>query len=1253
MGMRQTGRWIQTRWLLLSLLLGAATVARVTGPMTQALAGAVAVATVTISDTVYHADGTVASGTLLVSWPAFTTAAGQAVAGGSTSAVIGAGGTFTVVLAPNVGATPAGTFYTAVYHLDDGTTSRETWQVPVSTGTVVLAAVRSSVVPSSVAVQVASKAYVNDAVAAALAGQPIKGNVTFLARTGDAMVGPLTLAGDPTTSAQATNKHYVDSAVASVSSGLANKLSVQPAASQVVAQPAGTQMQVNRLNGVGYASQYVSGAGGNGITNALNGTDCAGGCQVTVEQGYTAAEGTTPALWPTTATNGTHLQDLRGGTRRDVFLNPVYASGAGFDAGQVIDVTSTKSAATVLQAERSSQPASAALVLYQQGLAGGSNLYPQAIEGNQAPYFKSNYNTFSVNGTFNTLGQHVLMPGSINCYAVGDCLIGAQFIRASGGFRDEADEGTHPMDLQIQEDTRVFTGTCATGCAAGSTAVTITPTNAGGTQGEGRFLLDTTAGKTITGGQLTGGVRASGVIGATASFSGTNFATSVFLQTSQMIVSQASDMAPGTVTVPIASSGVSSVFSTTTAALPTTSGVACIAEMPSGSNPPNYEMAQYVVADGTHLTLTLNKPHAAGATIAVGGLCGYGLEQTVDTANGIRQVFPVIGSAGPTSLYYAGGLSQIVGISGLTSAFLNVTAPISSLVRSNGMVTVTTSTPLPSDLNGLTLTVAGVADSSFNGAFAVTTTGSTTLTYPQTGANSTSSGGTIGVLTGGYALYPMAEVLGVLNAATGKVDGAMKLAPNAVAWAAGDTVEEPHYFQENVAADVEYVGETTPRSANPDRAGIAYQTNVGPGMHGWSIKNAAPVSNYLGNGGTHSVPDDAYESLGVWNRVLEAQAGERSVFTLHCNSHGCSKWNSGYNLFEMDSSAGQDTVSYQPQTSAMVFALRGGSFSFSPTGFSAPSVSATTLTGALDAANVSSGLLKAARLPVFGASGTTHSPGAVPDPGATAGTLRFLREDGIWATPPATSSGGGGGSSGTAAITGGTIQSTTITGGTLDGTAIGGQTPAAGAFTTLKVTGCSWFLNGANQGLGTCNPTAWSAVSGVDGNNLQVAGSGPARLIIASNGSNGAMAEFHFINTGAPSGSRNWRMTNSTSGQYTLDMNSDSYSTHTVGMQCGPNGACNFPNGLTASNFNGILSGKTGSVGGAALAAGGCASGAVAVNGANVGVPVAVSASDGSLPSGLIMLSAAVTSSGTVTVQVCAVSAVTPRALSYNVRVLQ
>lgn len=43
--------------------------------------------------------------------------------------------------------------------------------------------------------------------------------------------------------------------------------------------------------------------------------------------------------------------------------------------------------------------------------------------------------------------------------------------------------------------------------------------------------------------------------------------------------------------------------------------------------------------------------------------------------------------------------------------------------------------------------------------------------------------------------------------------------------------------------------------------------------------------------------------------------------------------------------------------------------------------------------------LVGADVPVFGASGANHAPGAVPDPGATAGNTRFLREDGTFQVP--------------------------------------------------------------------------------------------------------------------------------------------------------------------------------------------------------------------------------------------------------------
>src|ERR1700686_21933 len=64
----------------------------------------------TISGTVYRADGTAASGTV-ISWPSFHTAAGDAVAAGNRSVTIAPLGGSTAQLVPNVGASPAGAYY--------------------------------------------------------------------------------------------------------------------------------------------------------------------------------------------------------------------------------------------------------------------------------------------------------------------------------------------------------------------------------------------------------------------------------------------------------------------------------------------------------------------------------------------------------------------------------------------------------------------------------------------------------------------------------------------------------------------------------------------------------------------------------------------------------------------------------------------------------------------------------------------------------------------------------------------------------------------------------------------------------------------------------------------------------------------------------------------------------------------------------------------------------------------------------------
>ena len=901
-------------------------------------------ATTTVQDTVYSASGAPAQGTVVVSWTAFTTAGGSTVPEGTTSATIGTGGLLTMQLVPDAGASPIGSYYTALFHLNDGTTSRQYWvipAVPAGGAPVKLAAIQNQVLATSVAMQTVSKTYVDNAIAKAVTGVAPDSTATpYVLKTGDTMSGPLLLPGDPVSAQQAADKNYVDETVAQLAGGGSTKVSTVPTATQVVAQPASTQLEVNRLNGELDATGFLSGGGNNGFVNALASPDCTSGCVVSASAAY---PGTEPVPTPSIPSGG-RVRDARGGTITETVVNPLAPGAGAYNASSIAQIMTRTAQQTMAARPGIAGPNSFVMGLTQTAPTGGSNQFPASHES--VPYGKSNYGVLQLNGVYNTQGQHVDFGNTVSCYSVGDCLAGGQFVVSSGGYRDEADEGTHPFDLQVSEDSRVFQGTCATGCTTGSTSVVLGQMANAGTQGDGRFLIDKNPAKVISSGSI---VSAGGDLFETANFSGTNFPLSVFLLTAQAATSQPGNLSPGTVTLPIATSAAENWFSTNTAALPSTSGVACVADPANtGGGFPNFETAKYTAVDGTHLQLTLNKVHVSGATVAVGGLCGYGLEQTVDTFGPVKQVFPVVGSMSATALYYAGALTGVVGYSSPTntSAYLNASAPITSAARNGNVVTLTLGGSLPYDLNGLNLTVSGVADSSYNGTFTVSTTGGNTLTYTNNGANGTSTGGNVGILTGGFNLYPMAEVLSVYNPANAQVDGTMTLAPNTVAWAAGDALEEPHYHQELVYPDTELVTQFVPRPIQYTSAGKNYGGEAGPGLRGWQVTNSVAASNYLGAGGTHQPPDDAYVSSGVWRNTFEMDAGQESLFRVHCNLHTCSRWDSAYALLALDSHIGQDFLTYDPNSDTASWNLAGTSFSFSPGGFSAPAINASSLSGA-------------------------------------------------------------------------------------------------------------------------------------------------------------------------------------------------------------------------------------------------------------------------------------------------------------------
>ncbi|MCU1270949.1 MAG: putative autotransporter protein [Acidobacteriaceae bacterium] len=232
------------RWRLFCLQLCCVVLALLTRGAAQSPA------LTTVTDTVYRADGSYAAGTLLVSWPAFTAATGATVAAGNKNVTLGPNGSFTAQLAPNVGATPAGTIYTVTYQLTDGTVKTENWSIG-TTSPETISQVRTLAGTGTPLTQAATQQYVNAQLATVvhLSGTetvtgakqfivpPIlpapsqssqavnkayvdfaitnSGSGSFVHKSGDTMTGPLTLPADPSAPQQAADKHYVDLTAAS------------------------------------------------------------------------------------------------------------------------------------------------------------------------------------------------------------------------------------------------------------------------------------------------------------------------------------------------------------------------------------------------------------------------------------------------------------------------------------------------------------------------------------------------------------------------------------------------------------------------------------------------------------------------------------------------------------------------------------------------------------------------------------------------------------------------------------------------------------------------------------------------------------------------------------------------------------------------------------------------------------------------------------------------------------------------------
>ncbi len=103
-------------------------------------------ASVVISDTLRYPDQSLASGSVTISWPTFTTVGGTTIAAGSVRSTI-TSGVLSVSLEPNDTATPSGITYSASFALGRGSYTQR-WLVYTSGSPLTVAQIVTSTIPT-------------------------------------------------------------------------------------------------------------------------------------------------------------------------------------------------------------------------------------------------------------------------------------------------------------------------------------------------------------------------------------------------------------------------------------------------------------------------------------------------------------------------------------------------------------------------------------------------------------------------------------------------------------------------------------------------------------------------------------------------------------------------------------------------------------------------------------------------------------------------------------------------------------------------------------------------------------------------------------------------------------------------------------------------------------------------------------------------------------------------------------------------
>jgi len=685
--------------------------------------------------------------------------------------------------------------------------------------------------------------------------------------------------------------------------------------------------------GLQYASQFQTGGGNNGIANAS-----AANQFVIADPSYSTAEQYTFSSMIPGVPSPFHLKDYRAGLQTDFFHN----WGTTRNFGNVANDFSASYLACLLDR-------------YPSATGGGSLIqgcsttnFISSVPGwsfGNPPFGASGWRVNKGQSYSNTIygsGIDETRSTVMQKYGVGDTIADYFYVNGEGGWTAPSDEGTKGFGLDVQEDNYRYQGTCTSGCTSGSTLIhtnVITPA-----QGTGRYLIDTTQGATST--TVTNLANGNGPSTAVTISGSVPVSNAWGTQSGNCGPANASAL---NTTPPFSSSYTCNI--TLTSGTFDTMHLVCF-----GSQ--GHECA-IPTAVGTpsggvqFITIPLRKAHAKGGWVYQGGMAGYGMELTsfTLTINGqtLRYPLDIVGSTASNVLQvqkYKQGVPEFItnfpGVSNLNfTGFWNISLLSNSGTTVSGVFISSGSTiPKPDQYNLGTWVIADASDSAFNTTCTNTVwTTNTAFTCTIAGLRGTHTAATAKASLGvnGANLWPMAEVIDVQNETLTppRVDGTLALEPNVIAFAQGDTLEEPHHSASEFQGFTSYVF-----ANNPFNVGQGAQIGLlGPAAQGGggsttsngvlSLRVGQPDSKYLGGGGWKTPPNMVnfsgpyFEGLNFDHAPMNSQS---AVLNLNPSSAQRTDVNYSYLLLAASNKSGSFSLAVAPNSGNISLSTNGGAF---------------------------------------------------------------------------------------------------------------------------------------------------------------------------------------------------------------------------------------------------------------------------------------------------------------------------------------